>query len=206
MKSILRDVLFLTTILNPIALFVYLAPVRNDLGERDFVKVVLKATIISLIINLFFTYTGESLFSVVLKIDFNSFRIFGGIVLFSISLLSIVQGQKALITVRGNLDDLASEIALPFMTGVGTISVCVLIGSTQNFVQSTMINFIAMFITLAVMMALFWVRYHIDSTRLTVAFDKVLGILIRINGFIMGSFGIDMIRSGVFNLIKTYKM
>lgn len=204
MKNMLSDILFLTTIINPIALFVYLSPVRNDLGEKDFIKVVFKATVISLIINLFFTFTGESLFTDVLKIDFNSFRIFGGIVLFSISLVSIVQGQKTLITVRGNLDDLASEIALPFMTGVGTISVCVLIGSTRNMFQSTVVNFAAMFITITVMLFLFWMRYHIDSTKLTVAFDKVLGILIRINGFVMGSFGIDMIRSGVFNIVKTY--
>lgn len=204
MKNMLSDILFLTTIINPIALFVYLSPVRNDLGEKDFIKVVFKATVISLIINLFFTFTGESLFTDVLKIDFNSFRIFGGIVLFSISLVSIVQGQKTLITVRGNLDDLASEIALPFMTGVGTISVCVLIGSTRNMFQSTVVNLAAMFITITVMLFLFWMRYHIDSTKLTVAFDKVLGILIRINGFVMGSFGIDMIRSGVFNIVKTY--
>jgi len=205
LNTILREVLFLITIINPIALFLYLAPVRNDLSERDFIKVVIKATIISLIINLFFTFTGESLFSAVLKINFNSFRIFGGMVLFSMSLLSIIHGQKMMITFRGNLDDLASEIALPFMTGVGTISVCVLIGSHMSILESAAVNVLAMLLTLAVILALFWMRYHIRSKHLTVAFDKVLGILIRLNGFVMGSFGVDMIRSGVLNIISAYK-
>jgi len=193
----------LTTIINPIALFVYLAPVRQDLSEKDFFIVLFKATIISLTINLFFTFSGEYLFTDLLKINFNSFRVFGGIVLLSIALISIVQGKKALIAFRGSLDDLASEIALPFMTGVGTISICVLVGSKYPPTSSLIINTASLAITYVTIFILFWARYHINSKKWNTAFDKVLVTFIRINAFILGAFGVDMIRVGIINFSKT---
>lgn len=202
MSDFFREAIFLATIVNPLAVFVYLAPVRQDLSERDFLRVLFMATLISLAINLFFTFTGEWIFRSVFKIDFNSFRIFGGVVLLSISLMSIVQGQKALISIRGSLDDIASEVAMPFMTGVGTISVCILLGSKMGRLEAAGVNITVAAAAFFIIALLAGIRYHL-SDGITAIFDKVLAILIRINGFFMGAFGVEMIKTGILNVISS---
>ena len=202
MNNFIQETLFLVTIINPIGIFMYLAPVRQNLSERDFLRVLFKATIISLSINLIFTFGGEWMFRTMLKIDFNSFRIFGGIVLLSISLMSIIHGGRALINIRGSLDDLASEIAMPFMTGVGTISVCILLGSKMSVSGAAAANLTAAAVAFTVVGTLAVIRYHL-SDRITIAFDKILGIFIRINGFFMGAFGVEMIKTGILNIIRS---
>nr|WP_283804755.1 MarC family protein [Limisalsivibrio acetivorans] len=189
------------TILNPIALFLYLAPLREDLDEKVFLAVLLKATIISLMINLFFTFSGVYFFDNVLKIYFDSFRIFGGIVMISFALMSIIQGKKGFITIKGSLDDLASEIALPFLTGPGIISVCVIIGATATKINALLVNVLGLAFAYAVIVGLLYIRYHINSRRIKTAFDKLLTIFMRINGFILGAFGVDMIIKGLHNVI-----
>jgi multiple antibiotic resistance protein len=201
-SNILRDIIYLTTFVNPLALFSYLKPVRDDLNEKDFFTVLLKASVISLVINLFFTFTGEFMFSSVFKISFLSFRIFGGIVLFSLAVISIIQGKKALITIRGSLDDLASEIALPFMTGVGTISMCILIGSRHSAAASGFIVAVSMLITVVMVMLISYMSYHMPNKKLETAFDKFLGVFIRINGFFMGAIGIDMALNGIVDFVR----
>lgn len=201
MNDFFREAIFLATIINPIAVFVYLAPVRQKLPERDFLRVLFMATLISMAINMFFTITGEWIFRSVFKIDFNSFRIFGGIVLLSLSLMSIVQGQKALISTRGSLDDIASEVAMPFMAGVGTISVCILMGSRMGKLEASGVNLVVAFAALVIVAVLASIRYHLNND-ITAVFDKVLAIMIRINGFFMGAFGVDMVKTGIINIIK----
>jgi len=201
MNDFFREAIFLATIINPIAVFVYLAPVRQKLPERDFLRVLFMATLISMAINMFFTITGEWIFRSVFKIDFNSFRIFGGIVLLSISLMSIVQGQKALINTRGSLDDIASEVAMPFMAGVGTISVCILMGSKMGKLEAVGVNLVVAFAAFVIVAVLASIRYHLNND-ITAVFDKVLAIMIRINGFFMGAFGVDMVKTGIINIIN----
>src|SRR6056297_1476511 len=108
--------------LNPFALFLYLEPLRKDLSHQSFRQVFIKATAISYAISLVFLLTGDFIFQQVFQIHFEAFRVFGGIIIFSLAYLFIIKGQKAFIQTKANLDDLASEIALPFMVGSGTIS------------------------------------------------------------------------------------
>lgn len=44
------------------------------------------------------------------------------------ALMYLLHGKKSFINMRGDLDDVAQQLALPFMVGAGSISVSVLIG------------------------------------------------------------------------------
>ena len=112
--------------INPFALFLYLEPIRKDIGFRKYLYVLFKATSISLVVYFLFVLFGNFLFDKVFQIHFESFRIFGGIIIFAFAYLFIVGGKKAMIQLRGSLDDLASDIALPFIVGAGTISITLL--------------------------------------------------------------------------------
>ena len=120
--------------LNPFALFLYLEPLRKDLSHKEFLIVIFKSSIISFTICLSFFFLGDTIFTSVFQINFESFRIFGGIIIFSYAYYYIVKGQKALIIIKENLDDLASEIALPFMVGAGSISLSIILSNRQPFV------------------------------------------------------------------------
>ena len=100
----------------------------KELSRRHFLKVLFKATVISFVIYFFFLYSGEFIFDKFLHINFEVLRIFGGIIFFTFAYMFIIQGKKSLITMKEDLDDLASEIALPFMVGAGTIALSILMG------------------------------------------------------------------------------
>jgi multiple antibiotic resistance protein len=44
----------------------------------------------------------------------------------------IVGGRESFIQMRENLDDMASQLALPFMVGAGSVSVSILIGNAYG--------------------------------------------------------------------------
>ncbi len=195
----MADMISFLVLLNPFALFIYLNPVMNDLTQRDFFEVLGKATLISLVIFLLFSEFGTLIFKF-LEINFESFRIFGGIVIFTMALIFIIQGKKSLITLRGSLDELASEIALPFMVGAGTISISIIIGERFSSVRSILIIIGSMVINYIIIAILVYIKYSLSSVRVKIAFDKLMVYLLRVNGFFIGAIGISMTISGIRNL------
>ncbi|RAU82928.1 MarC family protein [Pontibacter arcticus] len=188
--------------LNPFALFLYLKPVMNDLSDADFRSVFLKASMISFFIFLTFLLFGDIVFQQVFRINFESFRIFGGIVLFSFAYIFIVQGKKGFIQIKGDLHDLASEIALPFMVGAGTISLTVLMAEQLVLWEGILSLAIIMLINVAIIMGMKNIRRGMRSKKLQIAFDKNMELLLRINGFFLGAIGVDMVVTGIGNLVS----
>jgi len=187
-------------LINPFALYIYLNPVMEKLSNRDFVKVLTKASLISTAIYIVFMLVGDFLFSKVFRINFDSFRIFGGIVLFSFSYFYIVKGQKALLDIKEDLNDLASEIALPFMVGAGTISLSILIGENWDYITGTLMISGSVAVSVAVILILKTIKDKLNPPKIKVAFDKNMEVLIRLNGFFVGAIGIDMIITGINNI------
>jgi multiple antibiotic resistance protein len=186
--------------LNPFALFLYLEPVRKDLSHRDYVKVIFKATLISFSVIMLFFFLGETIFDKVFQIDFESFRIFGGLIIFSYAYFYIVKGQKALIVIKETLDDLASEIALPFMVGAGAISLSVLVSYKHTTQQGLLIHIIVSALNFLILFVLKKFRDTLDGKKLRVAYDKNIEVLLRLNGFFIGAIGINMMLTGIKNM------
>jgi multiple antibiotic resistance protein len=184
-------------LLNPFALFIYLNPIAKDLNRRDYLMVLAKAGGLSLLIFLGFALFGRVIFEKILLIDFSSFKIFGGVVITAYALIFIIQGKKSFFTLKGSLDDLAAEIALPFMVGAATISLCIIIGNKFHpFVASGIIT-ITMVIHISLVFFLTILKYSLFKERLKVAFDKTMGMFLRLNGFIVGAIGSNLIISGI---------
>jgi multiple antibiotic resistance protein len=183
--------------LNPFALFLYLDPLRKDLDKNSFLKVVFKASLISFIICTIFFISGDFIIRDLFRISFESFRIFGGIVIFSYAYYYIVKGQKAMILIKEDLDDLASEIALPFMIGAGTISLSILLSQELSYPIGFLALVLIFLTNFAIIIILTCLRNHIDKKKFKIAFDKNMEVLLRLNGFFIGAIGIQMIITGV---------
>lgn len=184
--------------MNPIALFLYILPMKKEVGLRNFVNIVARASLISYLVYAAFAIFGEKLFSF-LQIDFEAFRIFGGIVLMTVSLLFIIKGNKSLIQTKGEINRLAAEIALPFMVGAGTIAISIIIGKQQGPLMASMIIFIVMLITFLSISLLALLRHSLKPQFKSI-FDQNADILLRLNGFFIGAFGVNLIVSGITNL------
>jgi len=169
----------------------------KDLSHKGFVLVLFKASVISLFVLLFFFFIGEALFDEILDIAFSSFKIFGGIVIFSFAYLYIVSGRKAIIMVKENLDDLASEIALPFIVGAGSISLAVLLKHNFPIVSGIIILTLVIALNFLIIILLKMIKDRIPGKKFKVAFDKNMQILMRLMGFIIGAIGIDLIIKGI---------
>ncbi|HEV7331957.1 MAG TPA: MarC family protein [Flavisolibacter sp.] len=193
----LSAIISFLVMLNPFALFLYLKPVMNNLSDHDFRKVFTRATIISFFIFLAFLIFGDVFFLRVFQINFESFRIFGGIVIFSLAYFFIVRGEKAFIQMKGDLTDIASEIALPFMVGAGTISLTVLMRERLLLWQGVVALVIILLTTFCFIIGLKKIRANMKSENVRVVFDKNMEILLRINGFFLGAIGVDMIVQGI---------
>lgn len=190
----------LLVMLNPFALFLYLEPVRKDLSHKQFTFVIFKASVISLSVCYIFFFSGEFLFEQVFMIDFESFRIFGGVIIFSFAYFFIVRGQRALITIKESLDDLASEIALPFMVGAGTISLSILTSYRHATWLGVLILLAAFTLNFIAIFLLKKVRDSLEGKKLKTAYDKNMEVLLRLNGFFIGAIGINMILTGIKNM------
>ena len=102
--------------------------------------------------------------------------------------------------IKENLDDLASEIALPFMVGAGTISLTII----TSYRHTTLIGILVLLIVFAANFGIIYllkkIRDSLEGKRLKTAYDKNMEVLLRLNGFFIGAIGINMILSGIKNM------
>jgi len=188
--------------INPFAQVLYLKSVIDDLDVKTFSLIYAKASIISFAIYVIFALIGDEIFTQFFKIRFESFKIFGGIIIFAYAFSFIMYGAKSMIQTKENLDDLASEIALPFMVGSGTLYLSILIGrsaSSFGVILGTIFSIILLNYSLV------WLFVFIKDQfrrRQQIAFDKYMGIFMRLNGFFMGAIGIHMILDGILYFFK----
>lgn len=184
--------------MNPVALFLYLLPIKKEMGLRRFANIVARASLITYVVYVVFAVSGEKFFQI-LSVNFEAFRIFGGLVVASLSLIFIVQGKKSMITTKGELNKIAAEIALPFMVGAGTITLSIIVGRRLGALDASIAIFIVMFLTFAIITALAAIRSSLKP-KMKVVFDQNADILLRINSFIIGAIGVDLIVTGFRNL------
>lgn len=193
----------LLIMLNPFGLFFYLMPVRDQMKAGAFNLLFIRSALISTVIAVLFYLFGEYTFIHLLKINFEAFRIFGGAVIFSLSFLYLIGGRRAMIAMKDDTGDLAAEIAMPFMIGLGSISLIVL---TSHYIKgvagfaSVILALLAHFLIAAGFMA---IHTKIKKGPVRKFFSQANSVLMRVNGFFIGAIGINMLITGIRNILKT---
>lgn len=199
MENVVSSLFPFLVILNPFALCLYLAGVMEDLDTSSFIKVLCGASLISLAVFTIFVLFGEPLLVVVLGVRPEALRIFGGVIFAIVGYNYVVKGYRATQVLRGNIDELPSEIALPFMIGAGTITQSILIGKRHTAGTAFLIVLIVVVLSFLIVIAFKFVRDNMASSKEKV-FDKYVNILSRINGLVIGAVSTDMIVTGIIRL------
>ena len=188
--------LFFMVILNPFAQVLYLTDLIKQLTLREFAAVHIRATLLSLGVFLLFAYTGDFLLETVFQVRLASLQIFGGIIMLVIAYRYVVIGPGSNLLFRGDINDLAPEISLPYMVGPGTIWTSIMIG--RECTPYTATGMIAAVLIINTLFVIFvkTVFAQLEAQKETLL-GKYFAILMRTNALLIGAISVEMIVLGL---------
>jgi multiple antibiotic resistance protein len=191
-------ILFLV-LLNPFAMFIFLQPVIRKISTKDLMILLARASLVSFIIFSIFAVSGDFFFQKILQVQFDSFRIFGGLVITYLSFIMIVNGKKSIIAYNEDHSIVSSEIVMPLMVGAGTILLSVIMGKRFGRVDTIVALALVISITYALIVILTLLRKKI-VTKFEKSFDKNMDTALRLIAFFAGTIGLDMVLVGLQNI------
>ena len=185
------------TLTNPLGTMPVFLTMTNGMNEHERKAIVRRATIVSFITLMVFTFSGQFLFKF-FGISSNGFRIAGGFIIFKIG-FDMLQARYSNAKlkeeeVKTNADDISiTPLAIPMLCGPGAIANAImLMDDASTFtLKGTLIGIIALvyFITFLILQA---------STRLV----RILGetgnnVMMRLMGLILMVIAVECFVSGL---------
>lgn len=197
MEPFLKSLALFLVLFNPFLMSIYLLDLIQELDRLTFLKVLTRAAIISGTVFLCFAWGGEAIFTRILQVEFASFLIFGGIVIFIIGLQMLFTGSEAIKKLRGgNPAHISGSIAMPFMIGPGTISASVIAGNTLTYPLALAAIVLSLLLTVAMLVAL---KQAFDVIKVHNAdlLERYIDISGRASALLTGTIGIQMLLQGL---------
>jgi len=174
LQEFISSVLLLLMLLNPFLLIIYLIDLMQELDDRSFSQVLVRAGVISTAVFIIVALAGDALFTRVLQVQFASFQIFGGIIFLLIGIQFMFTGPEAIRKMRGKPEHIAGAIAMPIMIAI----------------------VIAMIFTVTTLLLL--KRLHdVVRPRNARLIERYLEVMGRVTALVIGTFSIEMIMQGV---------
>lgn len=197
MDPFLKSFALFMVLFNPFLMSIYLHDLIEELDRATFFRVLLRATGISGMVFALFAWGGEAIFTDLLQVEFSSFLMFGGVVIFLIALQMMFTGSESIRRMRGgNPAHLSGSIVMPFMIGPGTISASVLSGKLLTWPLALLSIALSLLLTVAMLMLL---KHGFDRIRQSHAglLERYIDITGRAGALLTGSIGVQMIVQGM---------
>lgn len=195
-SDLIDSVILLFLLLNPFLIIIYIIELVQDSSAVEFWKIVLRAGIISFLVFSIFAILGNKIFVTLLQARFASFQVFGGIVFLIIGLRFVFNGPKAILTLRGEPEQVAGSLTMPIMIGPGSVSASILNGQRLNHGAAILATFIAVFLCIASLMLLKYLHDYV-KLRNEKVIERYIEVAGRITALVVGTFSIEMIMQGV---------
>ncbi len=203
MQEFISASTLLFMLLNPFLLVVYLLDVFQKLSTSLFIRIILRAGFISIVVFSVSALLGDVIFEDVLQARFASFQIFGGIVFLLIGLRFVFEGNAAIEALRGESQHIAGAIAMPLMIGPGTIGASILIGKRLGQWQAILAITLTVLVSVVVMIIL--KRVHdLVRTYNEPMVQRYIEVAGRITALVVGTFAMEMILQGVETWLKAF--
>jgi len=197
MDPFIKSLALFLVLFNPFLMSIYLLDLIQELDRATFLRVLVRATLISGTVFVLFARGGEAIFTDLLQVEFSSFLIFGGVVIFLIALQMMFTGSDAIRRMRGgNPAHLSGSIAMPFMIGPGTISASVLSGKLLTWPLAVTAIALSLLLTVGMLMLL---KLGFDSIKVRNAdlLERYIDITGRAGALLTGTIGVQMIMQGM---------
>ena len=204
--------LFLTTVflgffamLNPIGNTPVFLTMVGDADEQIIKKVAFKAVIVAFVIISIFCLFGHFIFRM-FGITLPAFQIAGGIIVFFIG-YDLLQGKEAgahhskrKLSIKSYEDMAISPLGIPLLSGPGTISTAMgFVGEGHNFLYTFLI-----IVIFAVVCAITYIMFILSKKIANKFSPSLIRVISRIMGLILAVIAVQMVITGVFNVIKEY--
>jgi small neutral amino acid transporter SnatA (MarC family) len=196
MSDFIKSTALLLVLLNPFLVIIYLVDMVENLDQKQFTLVMIRAGLIAGTVFSCFAILGDAIFSRFVQAEFASFQIFGGVVFLLIGLQFVFQGPKAIEILRGKSEHLAGAVAMPVLIGPGTISASVIIGEKHEPLVASAAVIIAVAISIMMMLALKAVHDFVVPRRERLI-QRYIEIAGRITALFVGTVAVEMIMHGI---------
>ena len=194
--EVLKSIILMIMLLNPFLLIVYLFEIIQKMTPREFLNVLVKGGIISVIVFIIFSILGEPIFSYIFQAKFASLQIFGGVIFLLIGIQFVFKGTSAIEGLRGEPKNIAASIAMPIMIGPGTISASMIIGKQLPILYAALVITLSVFISIFIMYIL-KITHDYIKPRKAYLIEQYVEIAGRLAAIVIGIFSIEMILRGI---------
>jgi multiple antibiotic resistance protein len=197
----------LFAIVSPVSGVVTFVSLTSEMTLEEKNALAKKSVTLAFIIALFFAISGELILDF-FGISIDSLRVAGGILLFTVAFdMMLAKVSRESITEKEIHKSLERSdiwifpIALPLLTGPGTITtVIVLMGSALSVLQSSIVM-LAIILTFAIT----WILFHF-SRRIY----KLLGytgmlVFTRLMGLLLAAMAVNFIATGIWNMYTSFQ-
>lgn len=197
-----QDGLLMLVIMNPFAQTLYLSKLMQDTAPREFSRIYFDATLLTLGICLLCAYAGEWVIFTVFQVTLPAMRVFGGLINLQLSYSYVMQGPEGIRLFRGDVSQLAQQIALPIMVGAGVVWVSMRIGRLHTPADTAIIISLVLAINYAIVL-LYHVLFSRVHGRFEISLVKYFGVAMRLNALLIGALSVQMILGGIHEFMTT---
>ncbi|MBN2802612.1 MAG: MarC family protein [Deltaproteobacteria bacterium] len=201
MSPFIHSLTMMLVLLNPFLLVVYLLDLIQELDQKTFSSILIRAGLISIGVFVFASLSGEYLFTHFLHAKFASFQVFGGIVFLIIGLRFVFQGTQAMRGLRGDPQHIAGAIAMPILIGPATISAAIISGENLGPVFGIINIFVAVAISILTILGLKKLHDFVAPKHEGLV-ERYVEIAGRVTALVVGTFSIEMILQGITSWMK----
>ena len=181
---------------NPFLLIVSLLDLVQDLERKDVSRDIVRAGMIGSGVLFVFALEEDAIFTKLIQAHFESFQIFGGVIILLIGIQFVLSGHHAMTKSRGTPEHSAGSIALPIMIGPGTVNARIFAATQLPALMACVAILVAIMMTVRAMMAL-TVTHDKVKPRNEKFIERYVEISGRITALVAGINSIEMIMQGL---------
>ena len=189
-------------IVSPISGVVTFISLTSKMTRAEKNEVAKKAVILACVIALFFAITGSMILNI-FSISVDSLRVAGGLLLFSIAfdMMHAKVSRESIteeeITQSQEREDIwVFPIALPLLTGPGTISTVIVLMGAADGVPQKAIVLISIIITFIICLVVFLFSRRLHKF---IGYNGML-VFTRLMGLLLAALAVDLTATGIINI------
>jgi multiple antibiotic resistance protein len=194
LSSLQFGLLALTSILaimNPVSTVAIFSTLAGDLGKEEQEIVIRTSMRVSLLVLLFFAFTGQLLF-IILGLTLPAFKIAGGILLLSLA-MGMIRPREITYS-PDELDNIAIvPLAFPLTCGAGTITVVILIASEAVGIFEIILVYAAVGIAVGIS----YVGMQNAPRILAIFGEHEIRVLVRLLSIFVLAIGVQFLINGI---------
>lgn len=197
------DFLLMLIIMNPFAQTLYLSTLMQQTKGREFTRVLGEGAVITFLICMMCAVVGEFILFRVFQVSLPAMRVFGGLVNLQLAWAYVLKGPTGVKLFRGDIAELAQQIAMPVMVGAGVVWVSIRIGRIHDLLPTTAIIGAAICVN-CVLIEIYKLLLTRSRGRWERIIPKYFGMAMRFNALLAGAVSVQMILGGTLEFIDAF--